>query len=189
MYCSKCGAPNPDNSKFCNICGAALDAEKQNGDNQQSIYQQPMADQFSKMEPHCPRCKSKKIQTIDHFEMKGGYRPGKGVQGWHRRAFECTECGLRFFSIDDVLAKFKWSIFDVVGNLVGLVVIAVIIGVVAGQDIGVKALPILLLTEFCSVLYSVFFDSKKRTLQKEGYDAPSVNSELLELFRIPDQKK
>lgn len=91
MFCSKCGTQNPDDSKFCAGCGAALDE----GSNTQAVdspqvhmAQAPLIDDLPEIDIssgsglHCPKCKSEKIQALNETDVQGGYQAGRGCLGY-----------------------------------------------------------------------------------------------------------
>ena len=91
MFCSKCGTQNPDDSKFCAGCGAALDEgnSTQATDSSQShMPQAPLIDDLPEIDIssgsglHCPKCKSEKIQALTETDVQGGYQAGRGCLGY-----------------------------------------------------------------------------------------------------------
>lgn len=91
MFCSKCGTQNPDDSKFCAGCGAALDeggSIQSAGSSQSHMAEVPLVDDLPEIDipsgsgVHCPKCKSEKIQSLTETDVQGGYQAGKGCLGY-----------------------------------------------------------------------------------------------------------
>lgn len=112
MFCMKCGAKNPDGSKFCSGCGASMakipqttEADPQNKSAQQTVQppmptpprpllpSEPQPPTGENVRPdsmnyggiRCPRCRSNQISTTTKTTSRttqSGYKDGLGCLGF-----------------------------------------------------------------------------------------------------------
>ena len=136
IFCTNCGAKNANEDKFCVSCGKSL---SENTGNQSNHIPEIQSSTIPKLEIpdleisggiHCPKCKSKKLQTITETNTTskgGGYGTGKGCLGFllfgplgflcgtcgsktkistkNQTFFICMDCSFKFIELEEMIAN------------------------------------------------------------------------------------